>query len=61
MTFKLMRGIAGGWVATTDGLAKSGGLILHGAVFVLVILLLMKRKSGGSSKMHSGGIQGMDV
>ena len=34
--FLLVRSVAGGWVATTDGLPKVGGLLLHSLVFVLL-------------------------
>lgn len=39
-TFKIMRKVLGGWVATAEGVAKPGGLILHSAVFVLLAVLL---------------------
>ena len=39
-TFKLVRKVLGGWVATAEGVAKPGGLILHSAVFVLLAVLL---------------------
>ena len=35
-TFKLMRQVLGGWVATAEGVAKPGGLLLHSLVFVLL-------------------------
>ena len=34
--FLLVRSVAGGWVATTDGQPKVGGLLLHALVFVLL-------------------------
>jgi len=50
--FLLVRSIAGGWVATTDGLPKVGGLLLHALVFVLLTHFLWKlvygpKKVGG--------------
>ena len=39
-TFKLVRNVLGGWVATAEGVAKPGGLILHSAVFVLLAIFL---------------------
>lgn len=39
-TFKLVRKVLGDWVATAEGVAKPGGLILHSAVFVLLAVLL---------------------
>jgi hypothetical protein len=39
--FKIVRGVAGGWVASTDGLPTMAGLILHAIVFVLVVGFIM--------------------
>jgi hypothetical protein len=39
--FKIVRGVAGGWVASTDGLPTLAGLILHAIVFVLVVGFIM--------------------
>lgn len=39
-TFKIMRGLLGGWVASADGLAKPAGLVLHAAVFVALAIFL---------------------
>ena len=41
-TYKLVRSVAGSWVATPEGTAKLGGLALHAVVFVLVVSLLMR-------------------
>ena len=41
-TYELTRSIAGSWVATQDGLAKTGGLVLHAIVFVILVSLLMR-------------------
>lgn len=40
--FLLVRSVAGGWVATADGLPKVGGLLLHALVFVLLTHFLWK-------------------
>jgi hypothetical protein len=49
-TYKLTSKLLGGWVATSDGLPKIGGLILHAVVFLFLvgflILLLFPRASG---------------
>ena len=49
-TYKLVRGVAGGWVASPEGLPKLGGLVLHAILFVLLVSFLMtffaSRKSG---------------
>lgn len=41
-TYKLVRSVAGNWVATPEGTAKLGGLVLHAIVFVLLATLLMR-------------------
>ena len=40
--FQAVRSVAGGWVATTDGLPKVGGLLLHALVFVVLTHFLWK-------------------
>jgi hypothetical protein len=44
-TFKAVRGVAGGWVASAEGEAKFAGLLLHGMLFVAVVGFLMRRVS----------------
>jgi hypothetical protein len=39
--FKITRGL-GGWVASPEGLPKTGGLILHGIVFAVVTRIVMR-------------------
>lgn len=39
-TYRTTRGLIGSWVATQEGLPKTGGLFLHAAVFLLVLCLL---------------------
>jgi hypothetical protein len=39
--FKIVRGVAGGWVASADGLPTLAGLILHAIVFVLIVGFIM--------------------
>lgn len=38
--FLLVRSIAGGWVASADGVPKVGGLLLHALVFVILTHVL---------------------
>lgn len=49
-TYKAVRGVAGNWVSSAEGLASTKGLVLHAVVYVLVVTLLMRlfaaRKSG---------------
>jgi hypothetical protein len=42
MTYQTTRNVFGGWVATTEGTAKLGGLILHAIVFILLATLAMR-------------------
>jgi hypothetical protein len=62
MTYQKTRDVFGSWVATQDGLAKTGGLILHAIVFILLAALAMRYfPSKRSSYNHTGEIsqQGM--
>ena len=49
-TYKLTSKLLGRWVATSDGLPKIGGLILHAFVFLFLVgflvLLLIPHASG---------------
>lgn len=54
-TFKAVRGVAGNWVASADGLPTMLGLLFHSLVFVilcrLILNLLTVSKSGyGNTK-----------
>ena len=42
MTYQKTRDVFGGWVATSEGTAKFGGLILHALVFILLATLAMR-------------------
>lgn len=61
-TYQATRKVFGSWVATYEGTAKFGGLILHAIVFILLATLAMRyfpsRRSGYD---HTGDIskQGM--
>jgi len=41
-TYQKTRDVFGSWVATSDGTAKFGGLILHAIVFILLAALVMR-------------------
>jgi hypothetical protein len=43
--FKIVRGVAGSWVASSDGVASMAGLALHAILFVLIVGFLMRRIS----------------
>lgn len=50
--FLLVRSILGGWIASTDGVPKVGGLLVHALVFVILTHILWQivygpKKSGG--------------
>ena len=47
-TYELTRSVLGSWVATQDGVAKTGGLVLHAIVFILLATLLMRLLGGVS-------------
>jgi len=47
-TFKLVRSVAGGWVASVDGCPTTAGLLLHALVFVIVCSLLWSMFYGKS-------------
>ena len=61
-TYQATRKVLGNWVATYEGTAKLGGLILHAIVFILLATLAMRYfPSKRSSYDHTGGVsqQGM--
>lgn len=47
-TYKTVRGIAGNWVASAEGLATFPGLLLHALVFIILVGWLMKVLPGTS-------------
>lgn len=57
-TYELTRSVAGSWVATQDGLAKTGGLVLHAIVFVILATLLMRLLRNVSYAKHEAGGHG---
>lgn len=57
MTYQATRGVLGGWVATSEGTAKLGGLILHAIVFILLASLAMRYFPGKRSGFsHQGNL-----
>jgi hypothetical protein len=40
--FRATRGVLGSWVASQEGTAKMGGLVLHAIVFMLIVYLLKR-------------------
>jgi len=55
-TYKLTRSVGGDWIASSDGAAKFGGLVLHAIVFIILSRLVWKmlksKKSGFSAMMN---------
>lgn len=41
-TYKAVRGVAGGWVASSEGLPTMAGLALHALVLVLLVTAIMR-------------------
>jgi len=52
-TFKLVRGVAGGWVASTYGVPTNAGLLLHAIVFVLLSTFAWRLIYGKSVSKYS--------
>jgi hypothetical protein len=61
--YRTTRSVLGSWVATQEGTAKLGGLILHAFVFVLLVKLLKYTKQTVSGYGHWGDMdtRGDDV
>ena len=56
-TYQATRNMFGSWVATSEGTAKMGGLILHAIVFILLATLAMRYfPSKRSGYDHTGKI-----
>jgi len=51
--FKLVRKLAGGWVASSEGLPSTAGLLLHAAVFVLLMHVIYKMVLGGTENFRA--------
>ena len=62
-TFKLVRSVAGSWVASAEGLPTTLGLLLHALVFVLLTIFLQRLLSGKKSKYGTCyyGMEGMEI
>jgi hypothetical protein len=66
-TYQATRKVFGSWVATYEGTAKFGGLILHAIVFILLASLAMRyfpsRRSGydHTGEVSEQGMYGMNT
>jgi len=60
-TYQATRKMFGSWVATNEGTAKLGGLILHAIVFILLAALAMRYfPSKRSGYAHDVGMAKMN-
>lgn len=57
-TFKLVRSLAGDWVASSYGVPTTAGLLLHALVYVLLVTFLWRLVYG---KKSGYGMEGMDL
>ena len=66
-TYQATRNVFGSWVATSEGTAKMGGLILHAIVFIVLATLAMRyfpsRRSGydHTGEVSEQGMYGMNT
>jgi len=51
--YRATRSVLGGWIATPEGTAKLGGLILHAVVFMMLVSLAKRAVSPYHSYMHA--------
>jgi hypothetical protein len=53
--YRATRSVLGGWIATPEGTAKLGGLILHAVVFIMLVSLAKRAVSPltHTSYMHT--------
>lgn len=58
-TFKLVRSLAGDWVASSYGVPTTGGLILHSFVFVILLHLMWVMLYG--PKKGKSGYMAQDI
>jgi hypothetical protein len=61
-TYQATRGVFGPWVASGEGTARIGGLILHAIVFILLATLAMRYfPSKRSGYDHTGDVSAQGV
>ena len=56
-TFKLVRSVAGDWVASSYGVPTTMGLLLHALVYVLLVTFLWRLVYGKRSKYGMEGLE----
>lgn len=52
--YRATRSVLGGWIATPEGTAKLGGLILHAVVFIMLLTLAKRTVSPLAHKVSMG-------
>ena len=55
--YKLTRSVGGDWIASSEGTAKFGGLLLHAIVFIILSRLvwkMLKSKKSGFAALMTG-------
>lgn len=52
--YRATRSVLGGWIATPEGTAKLGGLILHAVVFIMLVSLAKRAVSPLTHKVSMG-------
>jgi hypothetical protein len=63
-TYQATRGVFGSWVASSEGTARLGGLILHAIVFILLASLAMSlfpKKASYGRSMYSDVVGVLDT
>ena len=56
--YRATRSVLGGWIATPEGTAKLGGLILHAVVFIMLLTLA---KRAVSPYAHTSYMEASDM
>ena len=52
VAFQAVRSVLGGWIATTEGLPKIGGLAVHALVFMVLSTLIWRYMPFGYSRFE---------
>ena len=55
-TYRATRGVLGAWVASQEGTARTGGLLLHAVVFIALVMALKRLKRTVSKYDHWGSM-----
>lgn len=55
-TYRATRGVLGSWVASQEGTARMGGLLLHAVVFIALVMIMKRVKRSVSGYAHAGAM-----